>query len=255
MKVTPSLEKFRDMARQGNLIPVYRDFLADTETPVSAYLKLRDDSYSYLLESADGGKRWGRYSFIGCRPFIRTVSRNGDMMIRQGDRMAVLKDAGNPLAVLRELSANFKPVAADDLPPFQGGLVGYFNYDLVRKWERLPGAKSGERDLPESIFIACRDLIVFDHFSHMIKVVVFAYLPEDADVERIYRRACREAEQIVMKLKAPLSGGSEVAAFSTTDLESNFQRKDFEAAVSKAKEYIAAGDVIQVVLSQKFSAQ
>jgi len=249
------LEKFRDLARQGNLIPVYREFLADTETPVSAYLKLRDDSYSYLLESADGGKRWGRYSFIGCRPFIRTVSRGGDVMIRQGDRTTVLKDAGNPLAVLRDFSAKFKPVAADDLPPFQGGLVGYFNYDLVRKWERLPGAEPGERGLPESIFIACRHLIVFDHFSHMIKVVVFAHLDADADVERIYRRACREAEQIVMKLKAPLSGGSKADAFSITDLESNFQRKDFEAAVSKAKEYIAAGDVIQVVLSQRFSAQ
>jgi len=243
------------MAREGNLIPVYREFLADTETPVSAYLKLRDDSYSYLLESADGGKRWGRYSFIGCRPFIRTVSRNGDMMIRQGDQMEVLKDVGNPLEVLRDLSAKFKPVAVDNLPPFQGGLVGYFNYDLVRKWERLPGARPIARDLPESIFIACRHLIVFDHFSHMIKVVVFAYLTEDADLEQIYRQACREVEQAMLKLHAPIPGGSKIDAFSLTDLEPNFQRKEFEAAVSKAKAHIVAGDVIQVVLSQKFSAQ
>ena len=255
MKIKPSLEEFRNMATQGNLIPVYREFLADTETPVSAYLKLRDDSYSYLLESADGGNRWGRYSFIGCRPFITVISRNGDMMIRQNDQMEVLKDGGNPLEVLRDLSAKFKPVAANDLPPFQGGLVGYFNYDLVRKWERLPGAKPIERDLPEAIFTVCRHLIVFDHFSHMIKVVVFGYLTEDADLEQIYRQACREVEQIMIKLNAPLPRGFKGDAFSLTDLEPNFQRKDFEAAVSKAKEHIVAGDVIQVVLSQKFAAQ
>jgi anthranilate synthase component 1 len=243
------------MARQGNLIPVYREFLADTETPVSAYLKLRDDSYSYLLESADGGKHWGRYSFIGCRPFIRAVSRNGDIVIRQGDQMEVLKDAGNPLEVLRGLSAKFKPVTVNDLPPFQGGLVGYFNYDLVRKWERLPGAKSIERDLPEAIFTASRHLIVFDHFSHMIKVVVFAYLTEDEDVEQIYRQACREVVQTMIKLNTSLPGGFKADSFSLKDLEPNLQRKDFEAAVTKAKEHIVAGDVIQVVLSQKFSAR
>ncbi|MCP4624248.1 MAG: hypothetical protein GY850_12035 [bacterium] len=130
MKIKPSLSEFKQMAKHGNLIPVYQEFLADTETPVSAYLKLRDGSYSYLLESADGGKRWGRYSFIGCKPFIEAVSRNGDMAIRQGDKIEELKDIANPLEVLRDISAEYKPVTVDDLPPFQGGLVGYFNYEL-----------------------------------------------------------------------------------------------------------------------------
>ena len=255
MRIKPSLAEFKKMARQGNLVPVYREFLADTETPVSAYLKLRDDSYSYLLESADGGKHWGRYSFIGCRPFITAVSRDGDMRSRQGDQMEVLKEAGNPLDVLRDLSARIKPVSVDDLPPFQGGLVGFCNYDLVRKWEHLPDVKPSEHDFPESIFTACRHLIVFDHFSHMIKVVVFARLIAGADLEQIYRRACREVNQTILKLKAPLPDGSNGEPFSLTDLGSNLQRKDFEAAVTRAKEYIVAGDVIQVVLSQKFSAR
>ena len=255
MKIKPSLAEFKKMARQGNLIPVYQEYLADTETPVSAYLKLRDDSYSYLLESADGGKRWGRYSFIGCKPFIKTVSRNGDMTVWQNGRMEELKDVGNPLDVLRELNTKLKPVTVDDLPPFQGGLVGYFNYDLVRKWEHLPGVKPMERDLPESIFTACRHLIVFDHFSHMINVVVFAHLTEAADLDQVYRQACQEVKQTILKLNAPLPGGSNDDSFSLTDLEPNLQREDFEAAVTEAKAHIVAGDVIQVVLSQKFTAQ
>ncbi|CAB1062855.1 Anthranilate synthase, aminase component (EC [Olavius sp. associated proteobacterium Delta 1] len=255
MKIKPSLAEFKKLARQGNLIPVYQEFLADTETPVSAYLKLRDESYSYLLESADGGKRWGRYSFIGCKPFIKAVSRNGDMTVWQGGRIKELKDVGNPLDVLRALSAEIKPVTVDDLPPFQGGLVGYFNYDLVRKWERLPGVKPIERDLPESIFTACRHLIVFDHFSHMIKVIVFAHLGEAVDPDQVYHQACHEVTQTIAKLNAPLPGGSNDDSFSLTELEPNLQREDFEAAVTRAKEYIVAGDVIQVVLSQKFSAQ
>jgi len=255
LKIKPSLAEFKEMAGHGNLIPVYQEFLADTETPVSAYLKLRDDSYSYLLESADGGKRWGRYSFIGCKPFIKTVSRNGDMTVWQDGHTEEFKEVANPLDVLRELNAKIKPVTVDDLPPFQGGLVGYFNYDLVRKWERLPGVKPIERDIPESIFTACRHLIVFDHFSHMIKVVVFAYLSDKADPDQIYHQACQEVKQTIMKLSEPLAGGFQDDSFSLSKLEPNLQREEFEAAVTKAKAHIVAGDVIQVVLSQKFSAQ
>jgi anthranilate synthase component 1 len=255
LKIKPSLTEFKAMARQGNLIPVYREYLADTETPVSAYLKLRNDSYSYLLESADGGKRWGRYSFIGCQPFVKVISRNGKMTVQYGDRVESFHNVENPVDVLRRLSAGFKPVTVDDLPPFQGGLVGYFNYDLIRKWERLPGVKPIEENLPESIFTACRHFIVFDHFSHMIKIVVFAHLEADSDPDRLYRQACRELTGVMEKLNAPLPGGSNNHLFSITELESNFQKDEFEAAVTKAKEHIVAGDVIQVVLSQKFSAR
>jgi anthranilate synthase component 1 len=255
MKIKPSFSEFKKMAQQGNLIPVYQEFLADTETPVSAYLKLRDDSYSYLLESADGGKRWGRYSFIGCRPFIRIVTRNGAVELWQADRLKVFEEVQNPLDVLRDISAGFKPVTVGDLPPFQGGLVGYFNYDLVRKWEHLPGVGPVERDLPEAIFTACRHLIVFDHFSHMLKVVVFAYLAEEVALEQTYRQACREVAQTIAKLNAPLPDNSKDEAFALSDLEPNVRREEFEQAVCKAKEYITAGDVIQVVLSQRFSGR
>jgi len=136
------------MAEQGNLIPVYQEYLADTETPVSAYLKIRDPSFSYLLESADGGNRWGRYSFIGYKPYLIAISRDREMEIwEEGPGKTILKDVDNPLCVLRNLSTKFNPVKIKGLSPFQGGLVGYFNYDLVRKWEQRIEISPEDRDM------------------------------------------------------------------------------------------------------------
>ncbi len=253
MKIKPAFSEFKQMTRQGNLIPVYQEFLADTETPVSAYLKLRDSACSYLLESADGGKRWGRYSFIGCMPYLQAISRDSQMEIREGDKKKVLKEVANPLDILRDLSAKFKPVTLGDLPPFQGGFVGYFNYDLVRKWERLPGISPLDRELPEAIFTACRHLIVFDHFTHMIKVVAFVHLNQDADLRTPYDRACQEVAETAAKLQDPLSSASKDESFLLSDFTADISKADFEDAVRKAKDYIVAGDVIQVVLSQRFS--
>jgi anthranilate synthase component 1 len=255
LKIKPSFSEFKKMSRRGNLIPVYREFLADTETPVSAYLKLRNGANSYLLESADGGKRWGRYSFIGCNPFIRVISRNGRMEICHGSKREVLEKVRNPMEALRELNAKIKPVTVDDLPPFQGGLVGFVNYDLVRTWERLPGISPINRSLPEAIFAACRNLVIFDHFTHMIKVVAFADLTEKADLEPTYEQACSLVTETVDKLEQPLPSSSNNGRIFITDLKSNFKKKAFEEAVRKAKEHIVAGDIIQVVLSQKFSAE
>jgi len=243
------------MAQEGNLIPVYREFLADTETPVSAYLKLKDGAYSYLLESADHAKRWGRYSFIGCKPYLRVLARDGGMEIWNGDELERLTNVANPLDAIRGVSAKFKPVIAEDLPPFQGGLVGYVNYDLVRTWERLPGIAPVERDLPEAIFAACRDLIVFDHFTHMVTAIAFVHLTGGEELEQVYLNACREVTETVEKLQSPLSSFSDNDTLALSELEPDIQRQDFEAAVLKAKEYIVAGDVIQVVLSQRFSGE
>lgn len=242
------------MAQKGNLIPVHHEFLADTETPVSVYLKLKNDSYAYLLESAEGGKRWGRYSFIGCGPYLRAISRNGHMEIQEeGHEKKVLKDVTNPLTVIRTLCKKFRPVSLEDLPPFQGGLVGFFNYDLVRKWEHLPRILPADRTQPEAVFIACRQLIIFDHFSHTIKVVTFAHPGKDTDLKSAYRLACREVAQTTAKLQSPLPAVSKNGSLTLSHLEPNFSKADFEAAVRKAKEYIHAGEAIQIVLSQKFS--
>ena len=255
MSKTPSFSEFESMAEYGSLIPVYREFLFDTETPVSAYLKIKDKSFSYLLESADGGERWGRYSFIGYKPYLTVQSRDQGMEITDGTGTRLLEDVQNPLTVLRELSQQFKPVALSELPPFQGGLVGYINYDLIRKWEYLPGISPEDPEVPESIFTVSKRLIIFDHLTHNIKVVAFAHIKDAGDLRRPYDLACQEVDETIEELQRPLSSLLEEEPLSLPELVPNFKREDFEKAVQKAKDYIVAGDVIQVVLSQRFSGE
>ncbi len=255
MDTMPSFSEFMSMAKRGNLIPVYQEYLADTETPVSAYLKIRDPSFSYLLESADGGKRWGRYSFIGYKPYLIAISRDREMEIWKGSEKTKLKDVRNPLHVLRDLSTQFRPVKNKELAPFQGGLVGYFNYDLVRKWEQRIEISPEDRDMPEAIFTASQRIIIFDHLTHRIRVVAFAHLSEEKDLKKAYTEASEEVEETIRELQRPLSTVSTGAPFSVADLKSNFQKEEFEESVRKAKNYIINGDIIQVVISQRFSGE
>ena len=241
------------MAKQGNLIPLYQELLADIETPVSTYLKVRDSSYSYLLESADGGSRWGRYSFIGYKPFISILYRGNNVEIYKGESREIIRDVKNPFDILKEINRKYTPVMVDDLPPFQGGLVGYVNYDLIRKWERLPAIEPLERKQPESAFTATKNLIIFDHLTHMMKVISFAYIEEGCDLKEFYTRACHEVDKTIAELRKQIRDTDTSVAIS--DLKSNFEKEDFKEAVRKGKEYIVAGDVIQVVLSQQFTGE
>jgi anthranilate synthase component 1 len=255
LKTKPSFTEFEKMARQGDLIPVYEEFLADIETPVSAYLKIRDKSFSYLLESAEGGERWGRYSFIGYNPYIVVLSKGREVEIREGSEKKILKDVDNPLDVLRDVNRRFNPVTSDDLSPFQGGLVGYFNFDVIRKWEYLPGFSPEDKDVPECLFTVAKRLIIFDHLKHRMTVVAFAHLQGELSLKGAYLRACQEIEETREELQRPFSSISEASDFSLSELEPNFKKEEFEEAVRKAKDYIVAGDVIQVVLSQRFSGE
>jgi anthranilate synthase component 1 len=168
LEIKPSYPAFKRMADQGNLILVYREFLCDTETPVSAYLKIKEKSFSYLLESAYSDKKWGRYSFIGYKPYLTVLSRNRSMELVKGKERKVLKDIRDPMDVLRKLTKQFKPVILHEQYPFQGGMVGYFNYDLVRKWEYLHAVSPEAPMVPESILTISRRLIIFDHFTHKL---------------------------------------------------------------------------------------
>ena len=253
VETRPSFSEFEHLAEQGNLIPLYQEILADTDTPVSAYLKIRDKSFSYLLESADGGERWGRYSFIGYKPFLIVLSRDQEIEIHEKGEKKILRDVDNPLHVLRDLIQEIRPVTIQELPPFQGGFVGYFNYDLIRTWEYLPGISP--EDMPESLFSCASRLIVFDHLTHQVKVVAFAYVREDEDLKDVYDRACDGIHETIQELQGPLPAVSKTETFSVSELESNFKREDFEEVVRRAKEHIVAGDVIQVVLSQRFSGE
>ncbi len=251
----PSFSEFEKLANRGNLIPVYSEFLADMDTPVSAYLKIKDNSYSYLLESADSGNLWGRYSFIGFRPFLRILSRDQEMEIWEKGQRIILKDIENPLHMLRDISKRYRPVPLKELPPFQGGLVGYINYDLIRKWERLPGISPKDPTSPEAIFTACGAIIIFDHFTHMAKVVAFAHKREGKNLKETYGDACSLVDETIEKLQSPISKIGSCSTLAISELKANYKKDDFEDAVRRAKDYIVSGDVIQVVLSQEFSGE
>ncbi len=250
MEIRPSLSQFKRMAAQGNLIPVYGEFLADTETPVSAYLKIKDKSFSYLLESADGGTTWGRYSFIGYKPLLVARFMSQRMEITKNDETEILDPVENPLEVLRDLTSQYRSVTSEDLPPFQGGLVGFFNYDLIRTWEPVPARP--DADMPECIFTASRRLIIFDHLTHKITVAAHAHVLENEDPESAYLQACHAVNETIAELSRPVPTIMEQNDVKISEITSNIEKEPFMGAVTQARKYIAAGDAIQIVLSQQF---
>jgi len=252
LETRPSFSEFRHMAGKGNLIPVSQEFLADTETPVSVYLRIKDMPFSYLLESADKGERWGQYSIIGFDPYMTAISYDHKMEIVDRSGKQTISDVSNPLLVLREISRRFTPVETDQISPFQGGVVGYCNYDMAGKWERVPVASPEDPDIPEAIFTLSGRLIIFDHRTHKVRVVAFAHVQHDTDLKKVYVRACHDIDDTISLLRQPCPLQNEERV-SISELRSNFTQEGFEEAVKKAKAYIVSGDVIQVVLSQRFS--
>ena len=241
----PTLEQARARAGEGNLIPVYREVPADLETPVSAYLKIATESNSFLLESVEGGERLARFSFIGTAPY--RIARTGP------DTPAGPVD---PLRIVEEELKRFRVVPVEGLPRFHGGAVGFLAYDAVRYFERLPSPDVDVLALPESVLLFVDTLLVFDHVQHTIKVVSHARL--DGDIDAAYRQAVWRIDELVARLEQPLAGtgpsNREDGGIDRT-VRSNMTRDDYMRMVERGKEYIVSGDVIQVVLSQRFSRQ
>jgi anthranilate synthase component 1 len=234
----PTLEEVRRLSKYGNLVPVCRDIQADLETPVSAYLKIARGDYSFLLESVEGGERMARYSFIGTEPLL---------VLRTGDENPV-----DPLSLAERELARLHPVSIGGLPRFHGGMVGYLSYEVARYFESLPCPRPDPQGLPESIFMLADTLLVFDHLTHRIKVVSHAHL--DGDVDTAYQQATCKIDDLVNRLEQPMrSEGPKNAPPDRSEVSSNVTRAEFEAAVSRAKEYIYAGDIIQTVLSQRLA--
>ncbi|OAI38786.1 anthranilate synthase [bacterium SCGC AG-212-C10] len=243
----PTLEEVLALAAsgEGNLVPIYREVVADLETPVSAYLKVARGSYSFLLESVEGGERLARYSFIGTEPY---------RILRTGDNPAAGETEGDPLLQIEEELKRFKLVPVPGLPRFHGGAVGFLSYEVARYYERLPMPESDPQGLPESVFMFMDTLLVFDHVQHNIKVVSHARL--DGDIEAAYRQAEWKIEQFVDRLNQPLSGlpyPPMRPSFEERTFESNHTEEEFMGKVVRAKEYIQKGDTYQIQVSQRFS--
>ena len=237
----PTLSEIKRNKWDGNLIPVYREIVADMETPVSAFLKINRGGNSFLLESVEGGQRLARYSFIGTEPYRELIIK--------------AKDHTDPLNLIAEELHKFKVVLFEGFPRFAGGAVGYLSYETINHFENLPSPKKDSLNLPEARFMFVDTMLVFDHVTHKIKVL--SYVKLNGDIDKGYQQAVDKIDNLVERMQQPyiikkaIKRKPDVA--SNPCLTSNFTRPDFEAKVEKIKEYITAGEAIQVVLSQRLA--
>ena len=259
---TLSREQFQTMARHGALVPVCRELAADLETPVSVYLKLRGPGPSFLLESVEKAEQVGRYSFLGFSPRRQIVARERQVCILDNGHSETcqLGEDEDPLHFVASDLARYQPVAplgdlAHDLPRFFGGAVGYLGYDLVRFFERLPETTRDELNLPDLHLLVTDTLVVFDHVRHRLLLVANAHLAPEGSPDAAYNDAIRRLDAFETALQAPLPPVPTPPGRSDKELTSNMTQDQFEAAVRKAKEYIGAGDIFQVVPSQRLRRQ
>ncbi len=251
----PAKEEFIRLAKKGNLIPVYTEIIADFETPLSAYAKIGRGDYSFLLESVEGGDRIARYSFLGAEPSLIFSSEGNKVTLREGKAVknVIVMD---PINELKKFLRRYKAVNVPGLPRFYGGFVGFMGYDMVRFMEKLPNKNADDLKIPDSVFMMTDTMLIFDHVDHKIKVVSNAHIKEDP--ARSYDEAIRKIDRIVKSLKlSPLKIERLRSKLHSGALKvrSNFTKKEYEAIVKRAKEYIRAGDIIQVVPSQRFEMQ
>jgi anthranilate synthase component 1 len=258
----PSQKEFLELSRQGNCIPVYRELLADLDTPVSAYFKIaKGSSYSFLLESVEGEEKVARYSFLAADPDLVIQSKGNCLKVydlkdgKAKNQRTIITNA--PLSYVRGIIAQYRFVSIAGLPRFCGGLIGYIGYDMVRFFEKLPSKPKDDLNLPDLLLILAKSLVIFDHLNHKMKVVNCVRLKDNLSVaEKIkcYQKALREIDTTVAKLQKPLGLQKGVAKKTPPQLcmHSNFTRSQFENIVTQAKKEIHAGEIIQVVLSQRF---
>ena len=248
----PNKKEFMTLAEQGNVIPVYRELLADLDTPISAFFKVDSGEYSYLLESVEGGENLARYSFLGSTPSLIITSKGNEITFTRGSEADTFQ-TDDPIGEVKKYMAQFKFVPVRGLPRFSGGLVGYLGYDMVRFIEDIPDANPDDIEMPDMMLMLTDTIVIFDHVDHKIKVVSNCLLGKE-DPSETYEKACRKIDKIIERLKASFAEPSgETGVKSEEKFNSNFTKEDFCSAVEKAKEYIAAGDVIQVVLSQRIT--
>jgi len=249
----PDYETFSRLSAQGNLIPVYREIIADMETPVSALMKLRFCDHVFLLESVEGGEKWGRYTFLGANPYLVFKVCGDDVHIHKNGTSQVLPHEGNPLRIMKDIMDGYRPVPISGLPRFYGGAVGFLGYDMVRYFERLPSLKKGDPRHADAVFMVTDTLIIFDNIRHTIKVVACAMTEGGSDLRSIYKEAIQKIDATINLLRVPINvPAPEDVSGDPVKLQSNMTPSEFNAMIDRAKAYITAGDIIQVVLSQRF---
>ncbi len=250
--IQPSKREFLSLAKPGRRVPVMREIFADTDTPVSAYLKIAHGSHAFLLESVESGEKWSRYSILGADPAEIYFAQGDRVELRRpGRKPKILAKQKDPLLELDRWLKRQRPVPVEGLPPFWGGAVGFLGYDAVRHFERLPDRTEDDLNIPDAVFLLLDTVVVFDNLSLTMKVI--SSKPAGKDPEKTWDECNAEIDAVIEKLRAPLPPDARPPkAKAPKKFRSNFTRKEFEAAVGKAKEHIHAGDAVQVVLAQRF---
>ncbi|MCL5292461.1 MAG: anthranilate synthase component I [Actinobacteria bacterium] len=249
----PSRTEFKKLAQHYDVIPVWREVVADADTPVSAFLKLGGSENAFLLESADRGEQFGRYSFLGAGAQTTIKAKGSAVEVREGVLTKTYQST-NPLFEVRRLLAN-RPAPAGPLPGFYGGAVGYIGYDSIRHFERLPSMTKDDLHLPDLAFMVADTVLIFDHLKH--KIVIVSNAKVNGDPATSYNQALADIDATVGKLETPVTVSTLPPAVPiyAGPMRGNVGKEEFEGLVEKAKEYISAGDIFQVVLSQRFSTK
>ena len=258
---TPEAKEVLRLAKQYNLIPVVRHLMADTETPIRVFQHFYEEKRAFLLESVEGGLKWARYSFIGTDPFMLIHAKHGVTKIEGPD--GVRESREKPVEVLKAYLRAYTSPSLPDLPRFTGGAVGFFGYDLLQYYEKLPAHKHDDLQMNDIEFMFCDQVIVFDHFKQQLKVIANVHVPQhgtDAEIIAEYEKTCAKIDATIERLKRPLPALSMNHQpipddVDLGDVRSNLTKEQFIANVEKAKEYIRAGDIFQVVLSQRFEIE
>jgi anthranilate synthase component 1 len=255
MTVTPSLNQFRDLARDANLIPIVTELVADSETPISVFGKLQDLGECFLFESAETNEQSGRFSFIGCDPLLRFESKGRTVSITERGKKRSFETDTDPVTELETALARYRVPRQTDLPHFNAGAVGYIGFDVIPFFE--PTVIVHPRDdlgIPDMSFMIARVLAVFDHRFRRLRLIVNAHMEEGRKTEEVYEEAGDRSSEICLRLSRPLNLPTIAAGpiDKLPEARGNFSRTEFEGVVSRAREHISAGDIFQVVLSQRF---
>ncbi|MDP8260325.1 MAG: anthranilate synthase component I [Candidatus Gygaella obscura] len=257
--IYPSEKEFLRYSKKGNLIPVYEEIIADMETPVSSYIKISNCKYSYLLESVEGKEKIARFSFLGANPSV-VISSKGKVIsfIEYGKRRKIITKT-NPIDEIKRFIEKFKFVHIKGLPRFCGGLVGFMSYDMVRFIEDIPDKNIDDLNIPDSVFMFTDTILLFDHTRHKIKIVSNVHLKNSrltvAAKKRLYKQALKKIQQIKQSLDKSVKINRDHVKNRLPRVTSNLSRQKFIQMVKKAKTYIQMGDIIQVVLSQRFKTK
>lgn len=251
-------KEFLELSKKYNVIPLYKEIIADLDTPVGAFLKLNRRP-SFLLESVQGGEKWGRYSIIGIEPAVLIKTKDNKINIEQGKTKESYENA-EPFTFLRELFSQYIPYINPELPRFFGGMVGYISYDTVKLFEKVPELSKPSIEMADIFLMVPETLLIFDNLKQSIKIVYNSFIEEDASF--IYSKAIDKINQLISDLKSHSDERFRTylnipkrESKSLNKFHSNFSKDEFISAVKKAKDYVLRGDVVQVVISQRFETE